>query len=136
MNPVPARAGGRGKRSARPMPQSKPEPERVRSTGALLVYGSDVSKETFEMLSVQLELLLGELDRSMAGADSARFEWQTLGRSYRGDRVLIGPDPVPDGRAAGVASHILERVRWGISVITGGPRRPPVFADLALKHLE
>ena len=116
------------------MPEA--DPERRTCTGALLVYGSDVPGRTFEMLGVQLELLLGELDRSMARAETSQFNWKTPGPPHPGQRVLIAPDPVPRGRAAGTASRILERARRGISVLTAGPRRPPMFTDAALEHLE
>lgn len=115
------------------MPQS--EQQSPRPTGALLVHGSDVPKLTFDILSVHLELLLSELDRAMSGGKAAQFDWQTLDRSYRGHRVLVTPEPLPRGLAARPASRVLERARRGIAVLTGGPRRPPMFTDVALEQL-
>jgi len=112
-----------------------PDPRRSPHVAAVQVYGSDVPESALEMMSIQVELLLEELDRALAGSGSARYNWETVDPTFAGDRVLVAPTPLPEHETRPVEA-ILERARRGISMITLHPRRPPGFTRLALQHLE
>ncbi len=116
------------------MRESEPQPPG--HVGALLVHGSTVGRETLEMLSIQLELFLDELDRSLFQAASERFNWQTLLPSDHESRILVVPEFIPQGAAAASAARVLHHARMGIAMITSGPRRPPMFTQPALEHLQ
>ncbi len=115
------------------MPQIEQQPPK--HTGALIVHGSNVPTLTFDILRVHLELLLSELDRTISEGAGPQFDWMRRDRSYRGRRVLVTPDPLFQGVAIRSASRILEHARRGVAVLTGGPRRPPMFTDVALEQL-
>lgn len=100
------------------------------------MYGSDVSQEVLNTLSVQLGLFIEEVDRAESNADSPRFDWRMVDPSFRDNRILIAPTPPPRGAAARSADRILKRARQGISMLYGRPVRPPGFTESALKYLE
>ncbi len=112
-----------------------PDPRRSPHAAAILVYGSDVPESELEMMSIQLELLLEELDRAAARSASPRYNWETVDPTFAGDRVLVAPSPLPEHETRAVEA-ILDRARRAISMITRHPRRPPGFSRLALQHLE
>lgn len=141
-----ARKGAPPRRTPRPRarpPQERlsvdairePEPQPRAHVAGLQVYGSDVSRDLLETLSVQLGLFLEELDRAESGADSPRFDWRTADPSFRGNRVLVAPTALPTGSPARSADPILERARRGISMLYGRPVRPPGFTEESLTYL-